>query len=153
MTEGQKSLWQRIKKILEIKKKREDALKMEIGRIERDMSRVERRADVAMAARRTALRTLRQARLKSGARFHPSHADYLRQLDSRITRCDREKKRLEESKKQTRDKLTETMRSRRLLEKQGQKLEAELRTAAEQNEQKAVDEEFARRFAQKGVTK
>ncbi len=153
MEAEQKSLWRRIQRILEVKRKREQALKLEVARMERSMARVEHRAGMARRARQAAMRALRRSRLQKGARFHPSHADYLQELGSRIERCKHQKQRLRESKQRAVGKLQDAMRSRKLLEKHGERLATELRASIEESEQKAMDGHSIRRFVREGDPK
>lgn len=150
MNNAQASFQLRIQKILEVKRKREQALKLEIARIERDIRKIDHRTNVARTARRAAMRALRRARVQGRARFHPSHADYLQALASRIERCDHHKEGLRQSKQGATERLEKAVRSRRLLEKHEDKLKAQLSASIEKREQEQMDGHSIRRFVQRG---
>lgn len=146
MEARERSLLLRVRNILGVREKQEQALQLRMARLEAKVAELDARAADLQRARATTHCRLRRARLDGNPGSEPPCNDYLRYLGMQIERCRREKCRLLEDRQQVREKLMQAMRSRRLLERHSDRLQARHERHLEQGEQKAMDRHSIGRF-------
>ena len=141
----------RFQKLLDTKEKQEQALEIEIARIERSLNDCMATRDRWQRIKAEALDALREARSRADLVVNARYAAYLPHVRAQIRRCCSQAASLEDTRERVRERLTEMMQSRKMLEKYREKLLREFAATQERAEERALDSHSIRKFVQAGM--
>lgn len=124
-------------RLLDLKQTKEQALQLEVARIERLINEIRDMIKDFARLRKETISLLRSARRNQDFAFNEHCAGYLMFLKKRIANCEKKIEELDGEKEKNLAELEQVMRSRKLLEKSRDKCLRELKQEMEKAEEKA----------------
>ena len=137
----------RFQKILDIKRKQEQILEIEVARLDRLILDWEAAAERWQRIKEEALQTLRKARETEDLELNARYTAYLPHVRNQLRRCAQEADALRDDKAHVTEKLQKVMQSRKMLEKYREKLMREFLMKVEKAEERALDSHSIEKFA------
>ena len=138
----------RFQRILEARERKQQALEMELGRLDRAMLEGHLELERWQAARRATLEEMRRARLEADLDRNARSAEYLRHVGERTARCRCALADLACDRADVMRRLEHAMRSRKALDEYRDRLEREFLAEQERSQERIVDLHSLRKFMQ-----
>jgi len=142
----------RFQRILELKEKREQALQLDVARLERSIRERQDATQYWMRMREKAMARLREACRQSDLTVNDQYGVYLEHLRGEIRHCSEQINDLEESRQKVRRELETIVQERKLLEQYRDRLLAEYAAQQEKAEERALDSYSIQKFVEGEAT-
>jgi flagellar biosynthesis chaperone FliJ len=136
----------RFQRILDIKRKQEQLLEIEVARLDRLIMDWEAAGERWQRIKAEALQTLRKARETVDLELNARYTAYLPHVRKQLKRCALEADALRQDKAHVVEKLQKIMQSRKMLEKYRDKLMRASMLKAERAEERALDSHSIEKF-------